>query len=820
MNNIKSAVQTDVQEKAPMIQINHFRKVYYPTVAVNDVSISIRKGDIFALVGANGAGKSTLIKMLSGVASCDAGELLIDSKPVDLSRYNPMIARNLGIRVVHQELSLCKNMTVYENFFVEQAQNIKKAFGWRKQAQVMAKEALDIVFPGHGIDVTAGLDTLSIAQQQMIEIARAVSDKKTRLLILDEPTSSLPMEQTQQLQKYLVQTAKTGMTYIYISHRLNEIIEIANYVYIMQNGNEKWKGGIHETSEEHMVKIMGEGIDDKNEVTISSSSIFSLPEKNKNISVKCESYCSKKLSDINFEAYGGQIVGLTGLEGNGQLDLLQDIFLSGRRKKSGLAVTGKVAYVAGDRKKEGIFPLWSIADNQAITKAADQGTFKHLSKKWYEGTVDFWYNKLHIKSDSKDALITSLSGGNQQKVLIARALVADADIILLDDPTRGIDQPTKNALYVLFREAAASGKLVIWRTSDDAELKFCTNHVVMRNGKIVGTFDNLSHEAMMSLMFNSHEKEKALVEIKRKFNAPIYSFSLIAMLIIYGICAIQSPLLLSKYGIQLMVVGFASLLLCSIGQTFIIGLGHVDLGVGNFCGLINVLCCTVLYERPLLGAALLLISFLMYPLMGYIICRRRVPAIIVTLGASFIWYGIALSLQTMPGGTCPEWIRTVLYTNTPFLNTLSYWLIAFVVLAIFIYRSRYGTILRGFGNNESAMVNSGWNRTIAYMAVYALAGFFTLMAGIMTSAINNASDSSASGTYTLLSVAAVIIGGGYFSGGVVTHFGAICGAITLTMISVFLGLLKVSTDFTASIQGLVLIAILSLRLLKRRGKKA
>jgi ribose transport system ATP-binding protein len=257
-----------------------------------------------------------------------------------------------------------------------------------------------------------------------------------------------------------------------------------------------------------------------------------------------------------------------------------------------------------------------------------------------------------------------------------------------------------------------------------------------------------NQEAIMSLMFNTKEKKKTQVITKRKLHAPLYTFSLIAMLVIYGICAIQSPLLLSKYGIQLMVVGFASLLLCSIGQTFIIGLGHVDLGVGNFCGLINVLCCTVLYERPLLGAILLLSAYMMYPLMGYIICKRRVPAIIVTLGASFIWYGVALSLQTMPGGTCPEWMRTIFYTSTPFLNTLSYWLIAFVAFAIFIYRSRYGTILRGFGNNESAMVNSGWSRFKAYTTIYALAGLFVMTAGIMTSSINNASDSSASGTYT------------------------------------------------------------------------
>lgn len=806
--------------KTPLIRAEHFRKVYFPTIAVNDISISINKGDILALVGANGAGKSTLTKALSGVINCDAGELFFDGKAVDLSGYNPAVARNLGIRVVHQELSLCKNLTVYENFYVEQSQSIKGGFGWRKEAQRMAKEALDTVFPGNTIDVTSGLDKLSIAQQQMVEIARATSDKNMKLMILDEPTSSLPVEQTKQLQDYLVKTGKEGMTYIYISHRLNEIMTIANRVYIMQNGNKKWEGTISETSEEHMVRLMGEGIGSGENVTECSD--FQIPQVNPSVSVVCDGYSSGKLYDISFQAYGGQILGLTGLEGNGQLDLLQDIFQKAKKKLSGMQVTGKVAYVAGDRKKEGIFPLWSIADNQVITKAAGSGLFKYLSKEWLENSVGYWYDKLHIKSDGTDAPITSLSGGNQQKVLIARALVADADIILLDDPTRGVDQPTKNALYEVLREAATDGKLIIWRTSDDAELEFCTNLLVMNNGRVVGTFEGgkVDHEKIMSLAFENHEKKEEKVEERKKLQAPLFLFALIAMVAIYGICALRSPLLLSVYGVQLMVTGFAALVLCALSQTFIIGLSHVDLGVGNYCGLINVLCCTILFERPGLGTIALLAALCMYPLMGYVIHKRNVPAIIVTLGASFVWNGIALSLQSMPGGKCPVWMRAIFYTNTPFLNTICFWLIFLLIISILVYRSRYGTVLRGFGNNENAMMNSGWSRAKAYMAIYLLAGIFAMLAGICTSSINNASDASASSTYTMLSVASVIIGGGYFSGGVVTHFGAVCGAVSLTMISVLLGLMKVSTDYTASIQGLVLILILSLRLMKGRRKKA
>ena len=233
-----------------------------------------------------------------------------------------------------------------------------------------------------------------------------------------------------------------------------------------------------------------------------------------------------------------------------------------------------------------------------------------------------------------------------------------------------------------------------------------------------------------------------------------------------------------------------------------------------------MLCCTFFFDKPVLGAILLVIALAMYPLMGYVINVRKVPAIIVTLGMSFVWTGLALSIQTMPGGTCPAWLRTIFYNSSLPVNSLCLWLVVVIVLVIVFYRSKYGTVLRGFGNNENAMMNSGWSAKKAYMAIYLSAGILAFLAGIFTSSINNASDANASSTYTMLSVASVIIGGGYFSGGVVTHFGAACGAISLTMISVLLGLFRVSTDFTASIQGLVLILILSMRLLKDRGETA
>lgn len=820
MNELKKAFVVGKPKSHVILQCENLLKTYGPTIAVKDLNIDLVKGEVLALVGANGAGKSTLIKMIAGIVPCDRGKICINGTQVNKGIYTTREARQQGIRVVHQELSLCKNLTVYENFYVELFQKFdKKAWNWRKQVRAYAKAALDKVFPDNQIDVTAGLDTLSIAQQQMVEIARAVSDPDVSILVLDEPTSSLPIEQTRQLMEYIKESAKNNVSYIYISHRLKEVTDIADRIFIMLNGCEKYQCAIRDTDEEDMVSRMGEGVMVNGENNCSNP--FVKPPLNENIRVTLEQYTDAKLTNLNTKMVGGEIIALTGLEGNGQLELLQNVFFQAKKQKTGFQVRGTVAYVAGDRKKEGLFPLWSISDNTIISNIARGAMFKPLFTDFIAGVVDKWNDRLKTKCVSTDELITNLSGGNQQKVLIARAMAVDADIILLDDPTRGVDVATKYELYQVFQEAAQDGKLVIWRTSDDSELEYCTRLLVMNSGTISGEINqkDFCHATMLKLAFKSKGKEENLENNKNR-KLPLYFFSFIAMIALYAACGFLSPMVFSKFGIELLAVGFAPFIFAALAQTFIIGLGHIDLSVGAFMGLVNVVCATVLKQNTALGLAFLTGLLLLYSSMGVLIHLRKIPSIIVTLSMSFVWIGIAYLLQDVPGGEVPSWMIKLFNPRNPVMEGIVLWTLFFTVLAIVIYRSRYGTVLRGFGNNEAAMTNSGWSKAFAFWMIYLIAGCFTLMGGFAQSAITGASDVNASATYTLLTVAAVILGGGYFSGGVVTHVGAVFGGISLTMVSILLGLLRVSTDFTATIQGLVLLLILSLRLFSNKKGKA
>ena len=239
---------TAIQSSVSIIDVKGIRKTYGPTTAVNGVDLRVNKGEVVGLVGANGAGKSVMMRILAGVTRPDIGSLFLDDKPVPWHSYGPLAAKSLGVRIVFQELSLCTNLRVYENFYLERSSLIKGK-NWRKQARELAIRSLRSVFPDNDIDVNVRVGLLPIAQQQMVEIARAIDDPDARLLILDEPTSSLPREQTQELLAYMGERRKLGVSFIFISHRLNEILAVADRIYVMQNGVVKCVCDSGETNE-------------------------------------------------------------------------------------------------------------------------------------------------------------------------------------------------------------------------------------------------------------------------------------------------------------------------------------------------------------------------------------------------------------------------------------------------------------------------------------------------------------------------------------------------------------------------------------------
>ena len=804
-----------------------FVKAYGQTKAVNNFDIHISKGEIVGLLGGNGAGKSTLTRIISGVTKPDQGTLWFDGQEIDFRQFSPSRANHLGIRIVYQELSLCLNLRVYENFFIELSRKFKKDFQWRRHATAISRKVLDDVFPDNHINANARLDTLSIAQRQMVEIARALSDEDLKLLILDEPTSSLASEQTEQLKSFIKRKATEGISFIFITHRLNEAISLVDRMYVASNGSCSWTGNVDETNENNLIVKMGGQLDQPTPSEICERNNLAC-EINPNVGVKVDGLRICKGEKISFDIYGGQIIGISGLEGNGQRELLHTLFANRKKNNKSIQFKGSVAYVTGDRKNEGNFHLWSILENMMINRLAFGKLFALNSEKRLITVAQKWYDKLKVKSEGFQAGITSLSGGNQQKILLARALVADADIIILDDPTRGVDIATKNDLYEIFWEASLAGKLVLWYSSDDAEFKHCNRVYVMRYHSVVAVLseDEISKNTIVEASFKGEEL-KAVVEkseIAEGSGSRIKSFfgtsvvvPFFAMMIVYFLCGVRSPAVFSVFGVELLLSGALPLIILTLGQMFIIGFSQIDLGAGFFMGLISVVAATTLTTSPGLGWLSILGLLIAYSSMGLAIYYRSIPAIVMTLGASFVWKGISISILNSPGGLAPEWLMNIFWSSF-FVPPVIVVIILITAASWMFYRSKYGTVIKGFGNNAGALVRSGWSEALAHFITFFVAGVLALLGGLSMAGISTAADPTAGGSYTMLTIASVIIGGGYLTGGFVTVPGAVFGAITFSLISSLLGFLNVSTDFTAAVQGLILILILSLRLMAK-GRK-
>ncbi len=806
-------------EQDRLFALRSATKTYGATRALIDVTLEIRPGEVIGLIGANGAGKSTLTRVLSGVTFPESGELFAGIERIPFGTYSPFVASQRGIRVVYQELSLCTNLNVYENFFIEQHASVGKGGSWRSKLEEITRAALDDVFPGHGIDAKARLGDLSITKRQMVEIARATGLKGLKLLILDEPTSSLGAPETAALMKHMGSLTARGVSVLFISHRLREVVDIADRIVVMRNGQKVWEGDNTRIDEASLVeKMTGEEAAARTAYSPSAAEKAEARLVSNGVYVRASGLAGNGLDGLSVEFKGGELIGLAGLEGSGQREFLRALFFSRGRRAAAVEKSGRMAYVTGDRKKEGIFPLWSVSDNMSIAEINKASLFGRLDVRGLSEKVSRWFESLSVRAPSARTPILSLSGGNQQKVLVARALLAEADAILLDDPTKGVDVATKRQMHELFREAAANGKLVVWYSTEDEELESCSRVIVFRYGQIVRelTGPEISKTRIIETSFGGEDLRKRAEtgEQKKRVYQNTVLVPLLAMVGVFVLSGILHNGVFTRFGVDLLLGGSIPLICAALAQMFIIGLSQIDLGVGAHMGLVSVLCATLLYQKPLLGAVMIAATVLVYGAMGALILVRDIPAVIVTMGMSFVWTGIGFTLQDTPGGQAPDWLMAMFGVQLPVPESV-FIVILLGLAAFLVYRSRYGTVLRGFGNNPAAVQRSGWSPLKAIVVGYCVASLFSIVGGMAVTAAAGASDINSTASYTLLTVAAVVMGGSELLGGIVSPFGTVIGAITLSLVGALIGFLRISSSYVTAVQGLILIAILASRLLRK-----
>ena len=648
----------------PLVVAENLAKTYGPTVAVNSVSCSIRRGAITALLGGNGAGKSVLTRLLSGADQPDEGKLLFDSHPVSFPEYSVRRAKDLGIRVVHQELSVCTNLNTAENLFLE-LDELFPAGPWRRKAGDLIEGTLEAIFPKNRVRASSNVGSLSLPQQQMVEIARAAADPKLKLLILDEPTSSLDATRAHQLLEYLRRRTKEGLSFVFIGHKLGEILDLAEDILVMRDGHLVWSGPRPETDHEKLVMLLSAktpgGEKAKAGPAVALQSVAGTPAPLVEIAGSWRE--NAELDAVKL--FRGEIIGLAGLEGSGQQPLLLGIHAASARPGAKIIRRAQAAYVAGDRQKEGVFPLWTTMQNMTIARQTRRGALRTVSVHAEQEWTAPWRDRFSFTASAMERLILQLSGGNQQKALMSRALIDDADIILLNDPTRGVDIGVKREFYEVLRDVAGSGKLIVWYSSEDAEFLECSRVLVLRRGKIATEISGqeATRENLVSAFFGSPETRTELNKPQQadrgRWTLPGWLVPLITLVIVLIAIGIYNRRALSPFGLGLLLSTAVPLVLVSLGQMFVVGRSEIDLGIGAFAGLINVVSATSLVDQPFLGVMALAAGLAAYAALGWVIYTRKIPAIVATLGSAFVWTGIGYVLQAAPGGSSPAWLTVI-----------------------------------------------------------------------------------------------------------------------------------------------------------------
>ena len=494
-----------------IIEFKNIVKRFPGVVALSGVSFSIRKGEIHAITGENGAGKSTLMNLLSGTHQQDEGEVIWHGKPVKIT--NPLNSIELGIATVYQELKLCENLDVAENIYLGREE--KKIGGTinRKAMHGKARQLLDSL----GVDINARtlVKHLSVAEMQIVEIARAMQ-LKADLMILDEPTSSLTINETQILFKNLRRLKKNGRTIIYISHRLDEVFEITDRISVLRDG--KYLGTFDSDKilpKEIITLIAGKDL----ERELSRKEGEREPS-HENIALEVKNLTrGKYFRNISFKLYQNEALGFYGLQGSGRTELMEtifglykpdngEVFLANQKiriRNPNDAIRKGFVLIPEDRRRSGIFDKMDVKDNIGIVHDEEITKWSFVQKNKVINIAAEYIKKLTIRLHSLKQMLKTLSGGNQQKVIISRYLSTKPKILLMDEPTRGIDVGAKAEIYKIMRQLKSEkGKSLIVVSSELEEIVSEADRVlVMRNGKISGevTGENITKENVLHFAF-------------------------------------------------------------------------------------------------------------------------------------------------------------------------------------------------------------------------------------------------------------------------------------------------------------------------------
>ena len=495
--------------KSVALEFKHITKRFPGVLALNDVSITFYEGEVHALVGENGAGKSTLIKTCTGAITPLSGTISVFGN--EYHGLTPALSHKNGIGVIYQEFNLVEELPVYENIFLGEA--IRK--GWIINKKEMISRSKEL-FERLNIDInpTTLVKNLTVGYQQMVEIAKAVS-KNARILIMDEPSAPLTNQEVEAMFKMVDTLREAGVAVIYISHRLDEIFRLSQRVSVLRDGELICTMNTQDTNREQLVNMMVGR-------TLKETFPERTPPKDGEVLLELKNVSGNGLKNVSLQVKKGEILGLGGLIGSGRTELAQllfgvkrpsagEILLHGKKinpKKPSIAISKGIALVPEDRKRQGVLLHMSVKENITLPNLKRISKLSVINRKTERSIFEEYKDSLRIKTPNMNQRVNNLSGGNKQKVVLAKWLAMDPDVIIFDEPTRGIDVGAKHEIYLLMDDLVKRGKTLIMISSEMEELLGMSDRIVVLNeGRVTGELKKEDFSQEQVLKYASKQEE-------------------------------------------------------------------------------------------------------------------------------------------------------------------------------------------------------------------------------------------------------------------------------------------------------------------------
>lgn len=832
LRNLNGPDKGETPEGEVTIRLSGISKFYSGVPALSEVGVEFRAGEVHAILGENGAGKSTLMNIIAGALQPDAGEIAFAGARIP--EMTPELAAHLGIAISYQHPAVLDDLTVMENLRVSLPPAL---FEGRPAARVaggiLATMGLDVPLRARG-------DTLSVGQKQLLEIAKALAIRP-KVLILDEPTASLDQDATDILFRRIREAVQAGTSVIYITHRMAELRQIARRVTVLRDGRVQGGALVADVTDQDLLNMivgrrLGSAFPPKPAET-SDETVLSV-----------EGLSGRRFHDVSFTIARGQILGIAGVQGNGQRDLMRalaglqpsggTVTLNGRRLTH-KELLGQAAFMPSDRHAEGLAAGLSVRENAALAALDQFGGFGLVNRRQELARIGEAFDALAVKAPSIEAPVLALSGGNQQKVVMARALLSGPGVIVADEPTQGVDVGARAEIYRILREVSAKGTPVIVNSSDAAELEgLCDKVVVLSRGNVVEELTGpevnearIVVAAVSAETHATHARTRSVAQhgwrqLVQDDNAPAVPLTLVIVgLALYGFA--QNPNYLSAFNLANILALATALGFIALGQTIPLLLGGIDLSVGPLAGFLVVVASFFINDGQggatiLAGFALMLAGALAVgTINGLLIRYASFTPIAATLAMYIGLQGCSFLLRDGPGG----------YINSDVVGWLTWQLgpvpvafLAMVAMAVLgeiaLRRARSGWELRATGSDQESARRIGLRIDRISVLGYLGCSVFTALGAVMLMAQIGVGDPAQGVNYTLSSITAVVLGGTSLRGGRGTFLGTVLGALLLTEVLNIVSFLGLSQTYQYVFQGaLILTAAIAYATIRGRAAR-